>query len=210
VVQRDFNKEAATWDDNPGRVKAANDIADTLLKEVRLTPEMDVLDFGCGTGLITMRLSPFVLSVTGADSSTRMLDMLRAKIDKGHIRNVEVRHLDPEGWDLPGNRYDLVVAVMTLHHVEKIEPFLERLSGVLAPGGCLCVAELDPDDGQFHDDNTGVFHFGFDREALRAVFSRLELSDIRIFTAAEIVKPVQDGALRAFTVFGATGCKRKE
>lgn len=205
--KRDFNKEAATWDEDPGRVKLANDIANTLLEEIKLTPGMDVLDFGCGTGLVTLRLSPLVRSVTGVDSSRGMLDILNAKIEKRNIDNVRTRYLDLDRGDVLEGRYDLVVSSMTLHHVKEISPLIELLYGTIVPGGCLCIADLDLDEGQFHSDNTGVFHFGFDREMLRQAFVEVGLEDISTRTAAQVVKPTQTGESRAFTVFLMVGCK---
>jgi SAM-dependent methyltransferase len=58
--KRDFDQEAAKWDQVPGRVKVARDIAQSILREIILTTDMDVLDFGCGTGLLTFALQPFV------------------------------------------------------------------------------------------------------------------------------------------------------
>jgi hypothetical protein len=77
----------------------------------------------------------------------------------------------------------------------------------VAPGGCLCLADLDLDDGQFHSDNKGVFHFGFDRELLRQAFLAVGLEEIRTRTAAQVVKPTQTGESRVFTVFLMVGCK---
>ncbi len=91
-----FDEEAATWDKNPGRVKVANDIADAILGQQILTPEMNVLEFGCGTGLLTLRLLPLVRSVTGVDSSEGMLGVLRSKIEDHHLTNLRLHHLDLE------------------------------------------------------------------------------------------------------------------
>ena len=209
MERRDFNKDAESWDENPGRIKAANDIADSLLKEIPLTPAMRVLDFGCGTGLLTLRLCPLVGSVMGVDSSAGMLDVLRTKIFKSNTRNVQTRNLDLERGDELDGEYDLVVSSMTLHHIRDIETLLLKLYKVLASGGCLCIADLDLDNGKFHDDNTGVFHFGFDREMLRSAFSNTGLDGIRVFEAAEIKKPSQKGILRAFSVFWVIGFKSK-
>lgn len=205
--KRDFNKDASTWDEDPGRVKLANDIADTLLEEVGLSPEMDVLDFDCGTGLVALRLSPLVRSVTGMDSSRGMLDILNAKIKKRNIDNVKTLYLDLDRGDVPDGRYNLVVSSMTLHHVKEIGPFLNQLYEVMAPEGFLCIADLDLDDGQFHSDNTGVFHFGFNREILRRAFVKAGLEDIRTLTAARVVKTTKTGEAQAFTVFLMVGCK---
>ncbi len=51
--RKDFDKEAAQWDANPGRVRLAGEVAGAIIREVGPTREMDVLDFGCGTGLVT-------------------------------------------------------------------------------------------------------------------------------------------------------------
>ena len=94
--KRDFDKEAAAWDENPGRVRMTNAIADAIAEEIKLKADMDVLDFGCGTGLITVRLSPLVHSVTAVDGSQGMLDVLQAKIRSRNLTNVETRRLDFE------------------------------------------------------------------------------------------------------------------
>lgn len=49
--KRDFDNAAATWDENPARVKLAHDVARAIRHTMQLTPDMDVLDFGGGTGL---------------------------------------------------------------------------------------------------------------------------------------------------------------
>ncbi len=86
--KKNFDQEAATWDEEPRRVKLVFDIADAILQAVALTPNMDVLDFGCGTGLLTLRLQPFVRSITGVDSSQGMLDVLKMKVERDHFSNV--------------------------------------------------------------------------------------------------------------------------
>ncbi|MDP2815869.1 MAG: hypothetical protein Q8O19_04240 [Rectinemataceae bacterium] len=75
----DFDQMAADWDSNPMRVKLANDVADTIIREIAPTQDMDALDYGCGTGLVTLKLQPLVKSVTGADSSRGILTLLRER-----------------------------------------------------------------------------------------------------------------------------------
>jgi 2-polyprenyl-3-methyl-5-hydroxy-6-metoxy-1,4-benzoquinol methylase len=207
VERRDFDDVAAAWDEDPGRVKVAADIAQAIVREVPMTSDMDVLDFGCGTGLVSMALRPFVRSVTGVDSSAGMLGVFEAKVARLGVANVRAQFCDLARGDTLNGRYDLVVSAMTLHHVEEIEPLLDKLALVTAPGGRLCIADLDLDDGQFHDDNTGVFHFGFDRAALRAAFAKAGFENVEATDAAEVVKPGRDGEVRRFTVFIVTGTK---
>jgi ubiquinone/menaquinone biosynthesis C-methylase UbiE len=205
--KRDFDKEAASWDENPERVKLAQEIADAMSNDITLAPVMDVLDFGCGTGLLTLRLQPYVRSIIGVDSSQGMLDVLNSKVLKQNLTNVKTLCLDLDrGDDLPG-RYDLVVSSMTLHHIKDTKPILNLFHDIITPSGYLCIADLDPDDGQFHSDNRGVFHFGFDREELRREFSEAGFADVRDRSAGGVMKFIVGEGLQMFTVFLMTGRK---
>lgn len=205
--KRNFDQNAASWDDNPGRVRLAKDIAEAIAEEVNLTPSMDVLDFGCGTGLLTLQLLPFVRSITGVDSSRGMLDVLNAKIKDRNLTNVKTRFLDVESdVRLEGN-YHLITSSMTFHHIRNIPAVLNQFHDILLPSGNLCIADLDIDDGQFHDNNDGVFHFGFERNSLSNIFKEAGFRNIQCRTAAQITKPVHGGGNREFTIFLITGCK---
>ena len=89
-----------------------------------------------------------------------MLDVLRAKIKDQNLRNIEAVYLDSARGDAVEGRYHLVVSSMTLHHVRDVEPFLRRFHEIILPGGHVCIADLDSDDGQFHGENDSVFHHG--------------------------------------------------
>jgi ubiquinone/menaquinone biosynthesis C-methylase UbiE len=206
--KRNFDSAAATWDENPGRVKTNRDIGDAILRQNILTPDMDVLDFGCGTGLLTVRLQPFVRSITGVDSSPGMLNVLNDKITKLHLPNVKTMLVDMEkGQKLTGT-YQLVLCSLTLHHIPEIKPVLAQFYQVISPKGYLCVADLDVDEGQFHEEKTGVFHSGFDRKVMRQYFAEAGFVDIKEETAATITKPSLSQGLRDFTIFLMTGRKK--
>jgi 2-polyprenyl-3-methyl-5-hydroxy-6-metoxy-1,4-benzoquinol methylase len=206
--KKDFDKEAASWDENPGRVKLANDIAHTISKQIVLTPEMDVMDFGCGTGLFTIQLQPLVRSITGIDSSQSMLDIFNMKIAKMNLSQVNTRLVDLDNGDTLAGNYDLVLSNMTLHHIKEIAPLFEQFHKVTAPAGYLCVTDLDLDDGKFHDDNTGVFHFGFGRAAMRKFFADAGFDNVRDTDAAQVEKPDINGEMRRFSVFLTIGQKK--
>jgi ubiquinone/menaquinone biosynthesis C-methylase UbiE len=203
-----FDAEAASWDKNPGRVKVANDIAEAISGENILTPDMDILEFGCGTGLLTVLLSSHVHSVTGVDSSQGMLDVLRGKIENENLTNIRAQYLDIEKGDILEGTYNLVVASMTLHHVKETEPLIELFYRLTSPLGYICIADLDPDDGQFHGVNDTVFHDGFDRAVLGQILQKAGCEDIRIRTAATVVKPNSGGEVRSFGVFLIVGQKK--
>lgn len=208
--KRDFDKEAASWDDNPVRIKLADDIAHAISEQIALMPEMNIMDFGCGTGLLALRLQPLVRSVTGVDNSQGMLDIFNAKITKLKLNNVSTILVDLDKGDLLTGNYDLILSNMTLHHIKDIEPLFAQFYKVTAPGGHLCIADLDLDNGQFHEDNTGVFHFGFDRAALRKVFIGAGFDNVRDIGAAEVMKPSINGEVKRFSVFLMIGRRRSD
>ena len=198
---RDFSKEAATWDDKPGRVKVAHAIAEAIIGAVPITPDMTALDFGCGTGLLTLRLQPLVRSIVGVDSSPGMLSVLEQKVSQQRLTNVCWQCIDFEEGSMPQGRFTLITSAMTLHHVREVEPLLAWFFQALAPGGLLCLADLDLEDGLFHEDNTGVFHFGLDRAWLEQQLTVAGFTGVQAMTATEIEKPAADGVLRRFPVF---------
>jgi len=203
--KRDFDLEAATWDEEPRRVQLAKDLVRAIAEAVPLTPSMDILDFGCGTGLVTLQLSERVGRVTGVDGSQAMLDALSSKIRSCQACNVTTRRIDLDRGDVLDGSYDVVASTMTPHHVWHIGPLLEQFARILKPGGCVCIADLDLENGEFHGNNEGVFHFGFERSGIGQQLVKAGFVDVNCKTAAEVVKPGADGQMRAFPVFLATG-----
>lgn len=209
IEKRDFDKEAASWDENPARIKLAGDVANAISDNIALTSDMDVLDFGCGTGLLTLNLQPLVRSITGVDSSLGMLDVFKTKIAKQNLSNVKTLHAELDKGDVLSGCYQVVVSSMTLHHVKEIKPLLAQFCKIIVPSGYLCIADLDTDDGQFHgSDASGVFHSGFDRAELRKDFVNAGFNDVRDMTAAEMIKPDSTGKMRGFTIFLMFGRKK--
>ncbi|GFO56709.1 methyltransferase [Geomonas sp. Red276] len=203
--RRDFDAAAAQWDEQPRRVKLGRDIVETIRKEVPLDSRMVALDYGCGSGLVTLGLQPYVQHITGGDSSKGMLEVLDGKVKAAGLTNVDGMLLDLEVEVKLEKRYDLIVSSMTMHHVEDVAKLIESLAASLKPGGWLALADLQSEDGSFHDDTTGVFHHGFDPAFLSGGFAKNGLSEVRTVTAAEIEKPQADGTIRRYPVVLCVG-----
>lgn len=200
-VRKDFNKAAAKWDTNPGRVRLASEVAAAIIREVKLAADMAVLDFGCGTGLLTLKLQPLVKAITGLDSSQGMLDMLHEKIVTQGLNNVNTILVDFEkGANVDGS-YNLIVSSMTLHHVPDTVTLFKEWFSLLQPNGQVCFADLDTEDGSFHGDNTGVFHLGFDRDKLRLLLQETGFGDVRDTTATTVFKEIAEQGTQQYPVF---------
>ena len=194
-----FDKAAASWDAEKRRVKMATDVQASLRGALPLSADMDVLDFGCGTGLFSLDLRPQVRSLTGADTSQAMLEVFA---QKGQARGLEVqtRHLTGPG-NL-GGPYHLILTSMALHHVPDLAPVFQAFRTALAPGGCIALADLDAEDGSFHGPADDVFHLGFERRALLEALAREGFQDLAERTATTVQRNGQ-----TFTLFLITGRK---
>jgi ubiquinone/menaquinone biosynthesis C-methylase UbiE len=195
----DFDARAATWDDDPTKVERARAIANAILREVPLAPSMTALEYGAGTGLLGFMLRDRVGELTLADISDGMLEVARRKIAASGDSRVRAVKLDLLTDNLPDERYDLVFSAMTLHHVPDTVGILRRFREVLRPGGILCVADLDSEDGSFHGARFDG-HLGFDRANLGAQARAAEFANVRFSTAYEMRKAVA-GGMRTFPIF---------
>jgi ubiquinone/menaquinone biosynthesis C-methylase UbiE len=205
--ERNFDAAAATWDENPGRVKMAQDVARAIRETTKPGPETEVLDFGCGTGLLSLALLPGVRSVTAVDSSRGMLDVLDKKIaEQGLAMRTALVDLE-KGDKLPGP-VDLVTSSMTFHHLRDPVPVLVEMARILRPGGRIAIADLDSDEGKFHDSSEGVFHNGFDRCTMQKYFEAAGFTAVQNRTAAVMHKTGADGKTRTFTIFLMTAQKK--
>ncbi len=196
-----FDRASATWDEEPRRVKLAEELAACIAAEAGIGPDMDALDYGCGTGLVTLRLRPFVRSITGADTSAGMLEILREKIRNLDVPGVRTVLLDPEATEGIQGHFHLVVSCMTLHHVADVESLLLDLRRVLLPGGTVVIADLEKEDGSFHGDTIPAVHTGFDRKEMAELLENAGFGDVRDITAAGIEKVSRDGRKRLYPVF---------
>jgi len=204
---RNFNKDAATWDENPGRVKVAHKIAETIISTGMLSKRDTLLDFGCGTGLVSLALEPHVDSITGVDSSSGMLDVFNNKIRHCAINTINTTLVDIDKADLPSGPFNCVVSSMTMHHIKDIPPLLKKFYSILDKNGKIFIADLDSENGNFHENNDGVFHFGFDRKEFTSLLEDAGFGSITAQTATEMHKPDSQGRSTTFTVFLLTAFK---
>ncbi len=193
-----FDQAAATWDQTDRRVLLAQAVAEAMASRVPLSGDIEALDFGCGTGLVTLSLAPRVGSMTGADTSPGMLGVLAGKAQSLGI-TVPLIPLDPAGAGDLGGPYHLIVSSMTLHHVPDVPALFRRFAAHLRAGGRVALADLDQEDGSFHEDAAGVHHRGFPREQIQSWLVAAGFQAVRLETATLVRK--ED---RAYPVFLAT------
>jgi 2-polyprenyl-3-methyl-5-hydroxy-6-metoxy-1,4-benzoquinol methylase len=182
-----FDARAATWDEDPGKRRRAAAVADAIRRQVKLSADMSAMEYGAGTGLLSFELADELGSILLTDSSIGMLDVARSKVAASGASRMAVRALDLTEDPLPMERFDIIYSMMTLHHVPDTGDLLRKLYTLLRPGGHLCVADLDAEDGSFHGPGVDVHH-GFDRDALGAALCAAGFNDVRFDTCLQIAK----------------------
>jgi predicted TPR repeat methyltransferase len=143
------------------RVMLAQNIYDAMVKNIAFSEDMDIIDFGAGTGLLSRNIALHVRSLLGIDTSSGML----AKLQELGKENITTLHLDICKYETQ-MKYDGIVSAMTMHHVADLDLLFTKMNELLREGGFIAIADLMSEDGTFHNDNEGVHHFGFDENHL--------------------------------------------
>lgn len=185
-----FDKKADNWDTQSIPQQLSKTIGPAIIENIELRPDMEVMDFGAGTGLLTSHIAPLVKSVTAVDISAAMLDRLTAKPELKEKVTACCRDILDEPLD---KQFDLIISAMAIHHVKDTALLLESFARHLKPGAQVALADLDSEDGSFHPPQTqGVFHLGFDREAFSLLLKKSGFEDVQFLTAHIIEKDGTD------------------
>lgn len=199
-----FDGKAATWDDDPDKVRQSGEVAAAMAAAVSPAAGTRLLEYGAGTGLVTIALLGHLTdpAVTLADNSSGMRQVLADKVGAGVLPSpTRVWDLDLETQPVPAERFDLVITSNVMHHVGDLDRVLAAFAELLDRGGHLCLADLDREDGSFHDHDFGGHH-GFSRDELAARLETAGFTDVSVGDAGTILK---DG--RDFSVFLAAARK---
>ena len=143
---------SAFWDRMADRY-AAQPISDEQAYRTKLartqshfTPDMDVFEFGCGTGGTAIIHAPHVRSVRAVDFSERMLEKARIRAAQAGVDNVTFEKGDITTMPIAPASYDVVLAMSVLHLLQNRQAVIQRVFDILKPGGIfvsstVCIAE---------------------------------------------------------------------
>ena len=198
-----FEHKAKSYEENVKRVSNVQNIADGILQELSYNKDMHILDFGSGTGLLTQEIAPYVKNITALDMSTAMNEVLKSKIDTFPCP-LEVLQIDitNEQYEDKLTNVDGIISSMTIHHVKDIEDLLTKFYNLLNENGTIGLADLETENGSFHSEDTGVHHFGFEKEWFLNIAKKVGFKELKVNTVSVASKPHGD-----FPIFLLTGRK---
>ncbi len=196
-----FAEKSKSYEKEVTRVNNIGTIADAILERLAYDKEnAHVMDFGSGTGLLTEQIAPYVKKMTTVDISPSMNEQLRAK-QNALPCELEMLELDLVKESI-AQKFHGIVSSMTMHHVEDILAMFRKFYAMLEEGGSIAIADLDKEDGTFHKEDMGVFHFGFEQDVFAALARQAGFENIAIATVSVIKKPYGE-----YPVFLLTGEK---
>lgn len=141
ITSREFwNQRSSTYDQSSGSTYAeayAKTVTHTLNY---LKPEDHVLEFACGTGLVTLQVAPHVSHIRAIDISDEMIALAQAKIEASGLSNIQATNTDIFDPSLPEGAFDAVLAYNVLCYLDNFQQVLARIRSLLKPGGMFLTA----------------------------------------------------------------------
>lgn len=107
-----------------------------------LKPDMEVLEFGCGTGTTAIFHAPYVKHIHAVDISGKMLEIAKAKTSSAGVTNITYEQSSIEDLVVPEGHYDVVMGHSILHLLEDKDGAVAKVYGMLKPGGAFITSTI--------------------------------------------------------------------
>jgi 2-polyprenyl-6-hydroxyphenyl methylase/3-demethylubiquinone-9 3-methyltransferase len=150
-----FSKMASEWWDPSGKFKPLhkfNPIRISYIKENIISSfklkakqkpldKINILDIGCGGGLLSEPMTRLGANVTGIDASTKNINIAKIHAKKNKLK-INYLCSSPEKLKIK-KKFDVILNMEIIEHVEDINFFLESSSALLKKNGIMFIATLN-------------------------------------------------------------------
>ena len=147
-MKHDCNNKAETFD-SPKNIFLANLVCQAVEKQVDVLSDKEILDFGGGTGLLSLPLAKQAQSLTLVDISEKMLEQARLKAERQEIKNIQFLEQDLLKNPLE-QEFDLIVVCRVLHHMPDLDAALSLFHQHLKEDGQLLIADFTKTETNHH------------------------------------------------------------
>ncbi|MEQ1871779.1 MAG: class I SAM-dependent methyltransferase [Vicinamibacterales bacterium] len=170
--------QGADWLDRSERVEEEN--PDLALSALKIARGATVADVGAGSGYMSVKLARIVGptgKVYANDIQPQMIELLRKRLAREQITNVEPILGGPDDPRLPEGAIDLILMVDVYHEFQAPQVMLRKMRAALTPGGRLVLLEYrkeDPSIPIIFEHKMSVSEAKLEVEAEGFVLSRVE------------------------------------
>ena len=147
-MKHDFNHKAETFD-SPKSIFLVNLVCQAVEKQINVLSDKEILDFGGGTGLLSLPLAKQAKSVTLVDISEKMLEQARLKAEQQDIKNIQFLEQNLLTNPLE-QEFDLIVVCRVLHHMPDLDESLSLFHQHLRENGQLLLADFTKTEANHH------------------------------------------------------------
>ena len=114
-----------------------------------MRPDMQVLEFGCGTGSTAITHAAHVAQITAIDISHEMIAIAQNKAAEAQIENIDFIVSDIGEFVGAEQKYDMILGLSILHLTPDRDATLKSVYEMLEPGGYFisstpCIADIMP------------------------------------------------------------------
>ncbi|MFD2630106.1 class I SAM-dependent methyltransferase [Oceanobacillus kapialis] len=176
-MEKNVFEQIAKRYDTEERKELANVIVKEIKPVLRNNKSKTLLDYGSGTGLVSLELADLVDAVTLVDASEQMLEVAKVKISQREITNAEVLHSDFTK-ENPTIKADIILVSLVLLHIPDTKKILQQLFSILNEGGKLLIVDFDKNENIHHP----KVHNGFLHEELKKTLTEVGFSFTEIET----------------------------
>lgn len=96
-----------------------------------------VLDFGCGTGLVSNEIADNIKLVHAIDISSKMIEIAKSKAVRRQIQNIDYAYTTIFDERYKSGTFDVILAFHVLHLLEDTQIVIQRINELLKPGGLI-------------------------------------------------------------------------
>lgn len=155
-----FSKDSSTWWDEKGAfapLHRLNPVRLNYIKDQICThynrdiqgldalKGLDILDIGCGGGLVCEPLARLGGNVSGADADAQAIDVAKAHAAENGL---EITYENKPAEDIQ-KKFDVVLALEIIEHVTDPAEFVKSVSGLVKPGGLVIFSTLNRNPKSF-------------------------------------------------------------
>ena len=150
-----FSKMAEEWWDPNGKFKPLHKfnpiriryIKDNIINHFNLNNKskplnkINILDIGCGGGLLSEPMSRLGANVVGIDASEKNIKIAKMHAKKNNLK-IEYKNTSPENLKT-NKKFDVILNMEIVEHVEDVNFFIKSCSKLLKKNGIMFVATLN-------------------------------------------------------------------